>query len=161
MKVFAVAVLALVAPLVLAREPVCYPPQSTTIGFLTLSEAKSYSINDYVNGILYFAPVGDIFGEPWTLVDLNQNLTYHKEDGKPCVYQAMDPEVRELLNQCIPDDAQLYGEIDGHPMYLTDRPGSIKWLMAVTPIENSPYYWRALVILQWTPFLRRTAKERL
>ncbi|RUS73634.1 hypothetical protein EGW08_018607 [Elysia chlorotica] len=133
---------ALLAPMVLASLDICYPPQSTTVGFLTLSEAHSYSINDYENGILYFAPGNDIFGEPWTYVDLNANITYHKEGGKPCVYQALDPEVRELFHQCLPDDAKLYGEIDGHPMYLTDRPGSIKWLMAVTPIKDTPYYWR-------------------
>ena len=96
MRVFAAAVLALLAPLVLSSQNICYPPKSTTVGFLTLSEAHSYSINDYENGILYFAPGGDIFGEPWTYVDLFGNVTYHKEKGQPCVYEPLDQEVREV-----------------------------------------------------------------
>ncbi|KAK3779400.1 hypothetical protein RRG08_000367 [Elysia crispata] len=116
MKLLVPALFALLAPLVLASQNICYPPKSTTVGFLTLSEAHSYSINDYENGILYFAP-GD-------------------KRREYCLKR------QKLFHQCIPDDAKLYGEIDGHPMYLTDRPGSIKWLMAVTPIENTPYYWR-------------------
>ncbi|KAK3750964.1 hypothetical protein RRG08_009220 [Elysia crispata] len=98
MKLLVPALFALLSPVVLASQNICHPPKSTTIGFLALSEAHSYTVNDYEKGILF--------------------------------------------HQCIPDDAKLYGEIDGHPMYLTDRPGSIKWLMAVTPIENTPYYWR-------------------
>ncbi|GFO31932.1 hypothetical protein PoB_005843700 [Plakobranchus ocellatus] len=141
MKMFLCAIFVALAPLVLCSQ-ICYPPQSTTVGFLTISETHSYSINDYTNGKLYFSPGNDIFGEPWTLVDLNAQRTYHKEKDQDCVYKDIDPEVLELFHQCIPDDAVLYGNIDGHDMYLTNRPGSIKWLMAVTPIENTPYYWR-------------------
>ncbi|KAK3750963.1 hypothetical protein RRG08_009219 [Elysia crispata] len=132
---------ALLAPLVLAHE-VCYPPQSTTLGFLTLTETHWYSVNDYTNGVLFFALGDDIFGDPWVLVDLKENLTYYKDVDQLCVISPIDGEQREMLNRCMPDDAELYGEIDGHPIYLTDRPGSTKWLMAVTPIEDSPYYWR-------------------
>ncbi|RUS81414.1 hypothetical protein EGW08_010798, partial [Elysia chlorotica] len=99
------------------------------------------SVNDYTNGVLYFALGEDIFGEPWVYVDLNENVTYFKGVDKPCVSSPIVAEERELMNRCMPEDAKLYGEVDGHPIYMTDRPGSTKWLMAVTPIKDTPYYW--------------------
>ena len=96
MKLLVPALFALLSPVVLASQNICHPPKSTTIGFLALSEAHSYTVNDYEKGIVYFAPAGDIFGEPWEYVDLNANITYRKESGQDCVYEALDPGLREV-----------------------------------------------------------------
>ncbi|RUS73340.1 hypothetical protein EGW08_018892 [Elysia chlorotica] len=117
---------------------ICFEPVSESQVILTLSVLDVYAAWDYTQGKVFFTAVNNASEDDFTLIDLNNNVTYISSN-ESCV---AIPGYAEVFAQCLPDDAYFLHTIDEHDLYYIHREGALSWLVGITKDEGTGYYQR-------------------
>ncbi|KAK3802500.1 hypothetical protein RRG08_043330 [Elysia crispata] len=121
-----------------SADQICFEPESESQVILTLNVIDVYAAWDYNQGKVLFTAATNASDDEFTLVDLNNNITYIS-NTYGC---SMVPGYPEVFAQCLPDDAIYVHTIDEHDLYYVWRPFGLDWLVGITKDEGTGYYQR-------------------